>query len=112
MFTDAAKNRIRDLLSADIYNAGLGTDGTTPTSSDTALGAAVSATDATPTITTGNKTLNVSHVLLSTTSAGTTFKEFGVRLNGGATLLNRVVFPDFAHTANDELHTTVIYRIN
>ena len=107
-----AKNRIRDLLEADINTAKLGTDGTAPTAGDTDLGTVDATTVATPTNTTGDKTINSTHIMLSTVGVGTTYKEFGIFIDSGNTLLNRVVFPDFAQTANTELHTTTVIRID
>jgi len=106
------KNRIRDLLSADINISALGTSATAETVGDTDLGAEVVASQATPTQTVGNKIVNSKHILLSTVGNGTTFKEFGVYVNGGATLFNRVTFPDFAKTVSLELHSTTVIRIN
>jgi hypothetical protein len=110
--TDSGKNRIRDLLLADINSGKLGTDSTDPTATDTALGAVDATTSATPTNTTGNKTINSTHILLSTIGNGTTYKEFGTFVNSGATLLNRVVFPDFAKNSSVELHTTTVIRVD
>lgn len=110
--TNNGKNRIRDLLSADISSAELGTDSTAPTTGDTALVAADSSTNAVPTQTSGNKIVNSKHVLVSTIGNGTAYKEFGVYMNSDAVLLSRVVFPTFNKTSNLELHTTTVYRIN
>jgi hypothetical protein len=109
--TNDGKNRIRDLLSADITTGQLGTVSTDPTVGDTALGGAVAVTSATNTQTTGNKLVNSKHVLLSTIGTLTTYNEFAVYMNSGSVMLNRVVFPDYAHTSNLELHSTTVFRI-
>lgn len=109
--TNNAKNRIRDLLSADISSSSLGTGTTSPTAGDTAMEAEDVTTNATPTQTTGNKIVNSKHIMLSTIGNGTTYTEFAVKMNSDGTLLNRVVFPGFSQTANTELHTTTVYRI-
>lgn len=106
------KNRIRDLLIADLDTASLGTDSTAPTVGDTDLVSEDATTNASMTVTTGNKLVNTTHILLSTIGVGTDYKEFGVYVNGGSTLLSRVVFPTFSQSANTELHTTTIFRIN
>lgn len=109
--TNDGKNRIRDLLSADVNTAKLGTTNTAPTVGDTDLAAVDTNTAATPTQTTGNKIINSKHVLVSTIGNGTTYREFGVFINSGSTMLSRVAIPDFNKTANLELHTTKVYRI-
>jgi hypothetical protein len=109
--TNEGKNRIRDLISSDVNSAELGTSSTAPSVGDTSLGAVEATTNATPTVTTGNKIVNTKHILLSTIGSGTTFNEFGVKLNADATFFARVVFPDYDHTSNLELHTTHVTRI-
>lgn len=106
------KNRIRDLLSADIYDTALGTGTTAATSGDTDLETEVSATTATPTQTVGNQLINSSHITLSTVGNGSTLTEIGVFMNGGSVLLSRSVFPDFVKTASLELHSITTFRIN
>ena len=49
-------NRIRDLVDTDINQGVLGTSSVTPSESNTALGAAVAATQQTPTSTTADAT--------------------------------------------------------
>lgn len=109
--TNDGKNRIRDLVSADISTTKLGTDNTAPTVGDTDLGAVDTNTAATPTQTTGNKIINSKHILVSTIGNGTTYNEMGIFINSGSTILSRSVFPDFNKTANLELHTTTVFRI-
>lgn len=107
--TNNAKNRIRDLLAADITSAKVGTDGTDPTAGDTDLGAAVSGVVKTPTVTTSNKTIQISTTILSTEANSETLKEAGVYINT-STLLDRFVYPDFNKTSSNEL--TIIDVIN
>lgn len=106
------KNRVRDLVSADISSVEHGTDGTAPTVNDTGLGTAVPATNSTPTITTGTQLLNITDVILSTVSAGTTFKEKVVFMNSDAVALDRVVYPDYDHNGSQELHSTTVFRVD
>lgn len=109
--TNNGKNRIRDLIVAEIDSAALGRDGTTATATDTDLGDEISGTSKTPAISTDNKTITITHDLLSTEANGETIREFGVKLNGDI-LLDRVVFPDFLKTAANELTTIDIIRID
>jgi hypothetical protein len=106
------KNRVRDLIDSDISSVEHGTDGTAPTVSDTDLGAGVAATNSTPTTTTGTQLLNISDIILSTVAAGTTFKEKVIFMNSNAVALDRVVYPDYAHNASQELHSTTVFRVD
>lgn len=103
--TNKGKNRLRDLLVNDISSGVHGTDGTDPTVSDTDLRAEDATTEANVVVTTGNKLMNSTHVLVSTIGDGTTYKEYGVKMNGDNDLLLLVVYPDFDKTLDVELHT-------
>ena len=109
--TNTGKNRIRDLIAQDSYNASFGTDNTTPTVDDTDLIAKDSNTTHDVVATTSDRTVNIKHILLSTDANGVTLKEFGVYLNNGADLLDRVVFPDLDKTSSEEIHTIITLRI-
>ena len=105
------KNRIRDLLQSDLDSGEHGTNSTAVSVTDTGLGTAVSATNASLTSTTGDKTLNTTHIMTSLVGNGTTFYEYVVKLNSGSTDFSRSVYPAFAKTSDEELHTTVITRV-
>jgi hypothetical protein len=111
VITTNAKNRVRDLIVNELSTASLGRDGTTATASDTDLGDEVAVTIKTPTVSTDNKTISITHNLLSTEANGETLREFGVKLTGDI-LLDRVVFPDYEKTAANELTTIDIVRID
>jgi hypothetical protein len=109
--TEDSKNRIRDLIVADITSGELGTDGTDASSVDTDLIAGVPATSKVPVITTGNKTITLTHSLSTTEGNGNTFKEAGIFMNTNV-LLDRVVFPDVVKTSAIELTTIDVIRIS
>lgn len=109
--TNTGKNRIRDLVSNDIYETTLGTGTTSADVGDTALQTPDATTTATPDQTSGNKLINSKHILLSTIGNGNTYAEIGIFVNNGTVLLSRAVFPDFNKTQKLELHSVTTYRI-
>jgi len=112
VITTDAKNRIRDLLRADISSAALGTGGTSATSSDTDLETVIESTRKSPTISTSNKTITIQHELLSTEGNGNTFREGGIFIDSDGILLDRFVYPDFDKTAANELVTIDVIKID
>lgn len=108
--SDTGKNRIRDLVEADISEVKLGTGTTAATAGDTDLETEVAVSAATPTKTKGNKLINVQHILLSTVGTGTNYTEIGVYMNSGATLLSRSVYPAYSHTASLQLNSISTFR--
>lgn len=107
-----AKNRIRDLVNADITVGKFGTGTTDPSTGDTDLETEVGATESTNTQTVGNQIINSKNILVSTIGNGSTLTEYAIFMNGGSTMLSRVTFPDFAKTSSLELHVTTNYRID
>ena len=108
--TITSKNRLRDLMIADITSMTVGTDGTSATTGDTDLGAEIAGVSKTPSIITQDRTINFQYTIYSTEGTGNTIKEAGVFMNSDTIMLDRVVFPDFVHTTSNEL--TVIDIIN
>jgi len=108
--SNTGKNKIRDLIAANINSGKVGTDGTDATVSDTGLGAETAGIDKTPTISTSNKTINFQYTVLSTEQTGTTFKEGGIFFTDDV-MLDRFVYPDFSHTADDELVVVDIIKV-
>jgi len=106
--TNDGKNRIRDLLAADIINARVGSGVTSATATDTDLVVEIVGSDKTPVVTTSNKTLSISTTWLSTEVNGNTISESSV--DTSTVLLDRFVFPNYEKTATNEL--TVIDIIN
>ena len=102
VLTRTFKNKVRDLIYDELLEGVLGTDDTTPTESDTSLGAEESATTETLTKEKFDKGYSVSYVLPSGDGNGVTYKEFGIKLTDG-TLHSRNVFSDFEKTSSDEL---------
>ena len=105
-----AKNRIRDLIGEDLSNAAHGTDGTDVLVSDEDLLSQEVSTIADVSTTVGNKTVNATHILLSTIGNGVTLREFGVYMSDG-TSLNRVVYPSLEKISSIEVHTITTLRI-
>ena len=75
------KERIIDIVDADITTAKLGTGTTSPTEADTDLETPIAATDASTTNVQGTKILNVGHILNSGTGTGNSYTEFVVYIN-------------------------------
>lgn len=109
--TDTAKNRVRDLISADLSSASLGTGGTSASVTDTGLETIDATTTKAPVVTLSNKTIEIRHTLNTAEGNGTTYKEFGVFMNADGVLLDRVVFPDYEKTSANELTTIDIIKI-
>lgn len=107
--SDTGRNRIRDLVVADITTVQLGTDGTAPTVGDTDLIVADATTDLAPVVTVGNKLISVSHVVNSALGNGTTYKEGAVYIN--SILLDRFVYPDFLKSSSVEMTTIDVVRL-
>lgn len=105
------KDRIKDLVVADMDSATHGTDGTKPTSTDLDLGAKDATTTDLVTTTSATQTFNARHIMLSPIGNGTTYKEVAFYMNGGNTPLSRVVYPDFQKTSTIELHTISTFRV-
>lgn len=112
VLVDSGKNRVRDLIKADLTIGKLGTSGTDPSVNATDLGSVDATTSATLTNTTGNKLINSEHVLLSTIGNSTTYKEFATYLNSGTVLFDYVVYPDFLKSNTLELHTISTLRVD
>lgn len=96
--TQEGLNHIRDLVSADITNGTLGTDGTAATSSDTDLGAADATTNLAVTKTTTNRQIKFDYSLASTGGTTGTYREF--KLNSATDDFDHTVFSGISWTAN------------
>ena len=112
VITNDFKNRVRDLIIADIGNGAHGTDGTTPTITDVDLGAKVVGSEKAVEKDIGNKMINITHKLLPTEANGETLKEFAMYCDSNGTMVNRVVYPDFEKNSTIELQTITTMRIN
>jgi len=109
---DVGLNRTRDLLINDVTNGQAGTDNTTPSSTDVALLAPVTATLSAVTTISSDKSFQTSHVINSVTATGSTFNEWAVFVNSASTaLFSRAVTADVSHGANDEITKTTTFFI-
>jgi len=104
-------NNIRDLHSASIDKAKMGTDGSAVTEAQTDLQSEVAASSLAVTITQSDKTNVVNYTLPSTTATGNTYREFAV-IDDGTVVYNRVTFTGISHTATDDIvvRQTFFYR--
>lgn len=109
--TDIGKNRIRDLIVADVSSGALGIGTTSPSINDTALENEIATTSKTVTINSTNKSFTVTHVIDTTVANGEALTEFGLKVNGDGVLLNRLVFPPINKTSAFELTTIVTYKV-
>lgn len=111
MIPKISKNKIRDLIEADIYTGEAGTGTTSPAITDTDLETPDATTENTVESTVSNQIINTRYIMYSNQGNGNIYNEMGLKFSDG-TLFNRVVFPDFTKTSSGELHTTFITRIN
>ena len=112
MIPDVALNRIRDLISDDIYSAVYGTSQQIVSITDTDLIAELAGTeDTSPVKNDTFKTTTVTSQLLSTDGNGYTFYEWGLKMNSGSTLLTRQITAGVPKTSNVEINriTTIYY---
>lgn len=108
---DKAKLRIRDIIINDLSYGLYGSDGSEATSSDTEIKAPIAETEGQPSFTSDGRTIRTEYIVNSETATGETFREFGTFFSDD-TMFYRVVFPDYDHTTEDELHITVLSRVN
>lgn len=101
LFVNSGKNRMRDLLDADLNHGQLGTDDTAALYSDTALLAAVAATSIDVTTTTSDKQIVADYNLSSATAQGSTFTEYGL-FNSSNTMFARFVFSSLVHESTEQ----------
>jgi len=97
VMTSEGLNRVRDLVSADMVNARLGTDGTAATIDDTDLRAGDATSEKAVTKTTTDRLLQVSYTLLSTEGTTASYKE--IKFYGTADF-DRTVFSGISWTKN------------
>ena len=87
---DDGLDAIRDLVDAGLYSVVYGTSGDAIVFTDTALGGEVSAVeDTTFTSITSDKKIQITSTMNSVSGNGNIFKESGLTLDSGATLLSR-----------------------
>jgi len=109
---NTAVNRIRDLLNADIYKGQLGTTGTTPDKTQTALFTPIAITQRTFEKTTADKSISLLYTLPSTDGNGNTFREFAVQLNSALVTFNRVTFTDLEKFNTDEIVVSTLVLLD
>lgn len=105
VFTKTGKNRVRDLVDADLSYGELGSGTTAPLASDTDLVAGVIATTQTLTTQTSDKQITVDYNLPSTTAQGSTFTEFGL-FNASSTLYARFLSSSLTHESTEQWQYT------
>jgi hypothetical protein len=101
VFTNAGKNRVRDLLSADIDYGQVGTSNTAATFADTALLAGVAATSSAVSNTTADKQIVSDYTLGASLAIGSTLSEYGLT-NSSGTLLARFVMASLTKTSTEQ----------
>lgn len=109
--TNTGKNRIRDLLVADITSGSVGTSTTPPSTNDVDLGAELTETIRAPTVTLADKSFTISHTTFSTEALDEQISEFGLKINSGAILFDRSVFPPINKTPSFEVIVIENYRV-
>lgn len=110
VFTNSGKNKIRDLLSADVNHGLLGTDNTVPVPSQTALGTSVASTELTTTAGVADKQINIDYSLSAGTGNGENFTEFGL-FNVDDVMFSRHIFAELTKESTEQWQISVSYRI-
>jgi|TARA_Y100000310_G_scaffold140352_1_gene139764 hypothetical protein len=103
MLLTQGRTQIRSQISNDLTHGQAGTDVTLPTAGDTALGAAVAATNnALDDVQAGGNTITVTHIVLTTEGNGSTLAEWEILANTTVDF-NRVVKAGVAKTVSIEV---------
>lgn len=110
VLTNVGLNQFRDACSAICSDGQAGTGTTSPSASDTALETPVVATDASVTITTSERSFQVTHFISSTTATGNAFTEWGI-FTSADVLLSRAVSASVNHTSNDEITKITTFNV-
>jgi hypothetical protein len=111
VFSNAGKNRVRDLVNTDLSYGQLGTSNTAEQYTDTALLSAIAATTYAVTTTTADKQIVVDYNLPSTAAVGSTITEYGI-FNASSTLYARMVMASLVHTSTEQWQLTTRMFIN
>jgi hypothetical protein len=104
-------NRIRDLINTDIYKCEAGTGVSSPTEDDTALETPVVATLGTPTKTTADKSIQLTHIIAAGIATGSILSEQEVQLNSGTDHFNRIVHTALIKSNLDQYEYITIFFI-
>ena len=105
------KNKVRDLINADIDNGELGTGTTPETEADTGLETPVGATELAVTTTTASKQIQIDYNLNSVTGNGNTYSEYEFQSTEAGVSYNRITFFGLAKTDAEELQISTILDI-
>ncbi len=109
MTTQIGRDKITEILVANITGMQLGEDGTDVADSNTDLGLADATTMKVPTVEMSGDRFTLRHSINTTEGNGKTFREAGVYIDG--VLLDRVVYPDYNKTSQVELTTLEIFKV-
>lgn len=111
MIPDAGLNRIRDVISADLYSAKAGTGTNLPAASDTNLQFGVTASLTTSISTTASdKTLSVTYIVTPAVANGSDLAEWALFGNSGNTLVSRsLTAPITKDSATQVTKVTTLY---
>ena len=108
---DEGLNRIRDLVSADLYAGVAGTGTTAISFTETELVTPIaSAEDTSLIISPSTRTLTITHYIPTTSANGNELTEWGIESNSGNTLISRSLTAPVSKTASIEINrVTLIY---
>ena len=112
MILREGKNRVRDLLEADIENGEYGTGTTAPTAGDTDTGTQVADTEVETTNTKSDKLIQIVHENNHAMGNGSSLTEFTTWCNSGSTLLTRNIFSSYAKSNIKTMTATKFIFIN
>lgn len=111
VFSNAGKNRIRDLLNTDLSHGELGSGTTAANATNTDLVSATAGTSLALSTQTADKQIIADYSLPSTAAQGSTLTEFGI-FNGSDLLFARFTFSSLTHSSTDEWQFSTRMFIN
>jgi hypothetical protein len=110
VFTDAGRNRTRDLIISDLNYGMVGTDATAEAVGQTALLSAITATSHAVTTAAADKTITVDYVLTANDANGSTLREFGIFGDAG-TMFSRAVFSSMTKASTEQWQISTVYKL-
>lgn len=109
--SNVGKNRVRDLVDADLGFGVLGTGTATPLATDVGLSSSVLSSNNNITTSVTDKQIISDYTLPATNVTGSTITEFGI-FTSGSTLMSRFVFSDLTHPSTEEWQFSTRHWIN
>lgn len=111
MIVDDGKNRIKDLIDADLYQGQWGT-GTTPAlATDTSVEDGVASTLLSVTKSITDKQIIIDHNITKGTAVGEVMGNYGITMNTGTDFFQHINITPITKNSSVQWQTTVIFNI-